>query len=69
VAGPLPPTGNATYADLAALGDEVRAEVIHGVIVEKAAPTMEHGLAQRGAVSVLGRRFHRGGGGRWPGGW
>lgn len=59
----------ATFADLLKLGDAVRAEVIHGDIVEKASPTAEHGVAQRGIAGFVGRRFHRRGGGRWPGGW
>ncbi|MDB4953605.1 MAG: hypothetical protein JWO36_1174, partial [Myxococcales bacterium] len=33
----------ATFADLAALGDDISAEIIGGTIVEKASPTMEHG--------------------------
>jgi len=59
----------ATFADLATLGDSVRAEIIGGEIVEKAAPTMEHGSAQAALGSYLHRRFNRKPGGRWPGGW
>ena len=59
----------ATFADLEALGDDVSAEIIHGVIVEKAMPTMEHGRSQLGVGGVLRRRFDRRPGGRWPGGW
>jgi Uma2 family endonuclease len=59
----------ATFADLAALGEETRAEIIHGVISEKAAPTFDHSHTQRAAGGALGRRFSRGPGGRWPGGW
>jgi len=59
----------ATSADLAALPDSVRAEVIHGVIVEKASPAAEHGASQFIFGTVLGRRFQRKTGGRWPGGW
>lgn len=59
----------ATSADLLRLGDEVRAEVIHGVIVEKASPTFEHAETQGAVNRVVGRRFHRGPSGRWPGGW
>jgi len=59
----------ATFADLEALGDDVSAEIIHGAIVEKAMPTMEHGRSQLGVGRVLGRRFDRRLGGRWPGGW
>jgi hypothetical protein len=51
----------AKYADLAAL-----AEIIHGVIVEKAAPSFEHGVAQSALSGTIGQRFGRRGG---PGGW
>ncbi len=58
------------FADLRALAaDDVRAEVIHGVVVEKASASSEHGGAQCALGGVLARRFHRGPGGRWPGGW
>lgn len=59
----------ATFSDLEALGDRVSAEIIHGTIVEKASPTMEHGRSQLGFGGVLRRRFDRRPGGRWPGGW
>lgn len=60
----------ATFADLRALAaDDVRAEVIHGAIVVKASSSAEHGGAQCALGAVLGHRFHRGPGGRWPGGW
>lgn len=36
-----PRTKLATAADLAALGENTRAEIIHGVIVEKANPSDE----------------------------
>jgi Uma2 family endonuclease len=64
-----PRTELATFADLQALPDEVRAEIIHGVIVEKASPSAEHGRSQFAFGTVLGRRFQRPPGGRWPGGW
>jgi Uma2 family endonuclease len=59
----------ATAADLAALPDDVRAEIIHGAIVEKEATSFEHGGSQWAMGGVLGRRFQRQPGGRWPGGW
>jgi Uma2 family endonuclease len=62
-------THKATFADLAALGDDVSAEIIHGAIVEKASPTMEHGRSQLAIGGALRRRFDRRPGGRWPGGW
>jgi Uma2 family endonuclease len=59
----------ATFADLEALPDHVRAEIIHGAIVEKTAPSAEHGASQLSFGAVLGRRFQRKPGARWPGGW
>ena len=59
----------ASFADLEALPEDVRAEVIHGVIVEKASPSAEHGESQASIGAVLIRRFQRRPGGRWPGGW
>jgi Uma2 family endonuclease len=64
-----PRTQLATFADLLALPDEVRAEIIHGVIVEKASPTAEHSGSQLALGGVLRHRFQRRPGGRWPGGW
>jgi Uma2 family endonuclease len=59
--------GSATAADLAELE---RSEVIAGEVHQKAAPTAEHGDAQRALAQILGGRFHRrGGGGPNPGGW
>jgi Uma2 family endonuclease len=59
----------ATSADLATLDAGVRAEVIHGVVVRRASPTGEHGVAQGSFLGILNRRFQRKPGGRWPGGW
>jgi Uma2 family endonuclease len=64
-----PGTKLATAADLGALPDDSRAEILHGVIVEKARPSGEHGASQAAFGTVLGRRFQRRPGGRWPGGW
>lgn len=58
-----------TFADLAALPEDARAEIIHGVIVEKASPSAEHGESQASFSATLIRRFQRRPGGRWPGGW
>src|SRR5262249_20221243 len=63
------PSSPATFDDLARLGDEVSAEIIGGLIVEKASPTMEHGDTQGAVIEFVRRRFVRGPGGRWPGGW
>jgi Uma2 family endonuclease len=59
----------ATFSDLAALPEDARAEIIHGIIVEKASPAAEHGGSQASLGAVLIRRFQRRPGGRWPGGW
>lgn len=64
-----PSVALASFADLAALPGNVRAEVIHGVITEKASPSAEHGESQASVSAVLIRRFQRQPGGRWPGGW
>jgi hypothetical protein len=48
-----PRTQLATFADLVALPDDVRAEIIHGAIVEKVSVTAEHAgsqLALRGTL-------------------
>jgi Uma2 family endonuclease len=59
----------ATSADFLALPDHARVELIHGVITEKARPTAEHSQSQFAMCEVIGRRFDRVLGGRWPGGW
>jgi Uma2 family endonuclease len=59
----------ATFADLAALPEHIRAEVIHGAIIERVATSFEHGNSQTGLAGTLFRRFQRKPGGRWPGGW
>jgi Uma2 family endonuclease len=62
-------TSLATFADLAALPDDLRAEIVHGMIVEKASPSAEHGASQLTFGIALARRFQRKPGARWPGGW
>ena len=47
--------------------DDSRAEVVRGAIVEKAAPSFEHGDAQSSLAELLKPPFQRGRGG--PGGW
>jgi Uma2 family endonuclease len=60
----------ATAQDLLALPDEARTEVIHGALVDKAAPSAEHGDAQLALGERLRGRFHRkSGSGDAPGGW
>jgi Uma2 family endonuclease len=63
-----PKVTGATFADLARLGD-VRAEIIHGSIIEKASPSFPHSDAQAALAEFTRRRYHRRPGGRWPGGW
>jgi Uma2 family endonuclease len=60
---------NATFVDLALAPEDIRAEIIHGEIVEKAGPTMAHGVAQCSLAGCVGRWFRGGGGGPRPGGW
>ena len=63
-----PATKLATAGDLARLPESAAAEVVAGVIVYKAVPTFDHGLAQGNIGESLGsfKRRPRGGG---PGGW
>jgi Uma2 family endonuclease len=61
------PSPLATASDLLAVRDDRRVEVIGGVIVEKAAPSYEHGDAQSSLAELLKPPFQRGRGG--PGGW
>jgi Uma2 family endonuclease len=59
----------ATAKDLIGLPEDVAAEVINGTIVEKAAPSAEHGDAQLGLGAIVRREFHGKGGGSRAGGW
>ena len=60
----------ATVADLMALPEASRFhEVIAGDLVQKAAPSGEHGAAQAALAGCLFGPFSRPTGGRWPGGW
>jgi Uma2 family endonuclease len=59
----------ATFKDLALLPEEVRAEVIDGEIVEKAAPSFEHANTQLGLGSIVRVEFHGERGGLRSGGW
>jgi Uma2 family endonuclease len=62
------PRHKATAADLVSARGDPFAEVIAGLVVEKASPSAEHGAAQAALVATLWPRFHnRHGGG--PGGW
>jgi len=61
----------ATYDDLLAFTDPQnrRAQLIHGVIVERVGPAAEHGSGQALLTAWVNRRFSRQQSGRWPGGW
>jgi Uma2 family endonuclease len=58
-----------TAADLTRLPAGVRAELIHGAIVEKAAPSAEHGDAQSQIAVLIKGPFQRPSGRGGPGGW
>jgi Uma2 family endonuclease len=63
-------SGPYTIADWQSQPEDRRLELIDGQFVEKAAPTIQHGVAQLSTGSCIGSAFHRksGGGGK-PGGW
>lgn len=71
--GSTPTATSADASDLLALPGEIRAEVIEGELIEKSAPTFEHGDAQGAIVATYRPIYHRpgggGGGGHLPGGW
>jgi len=59
-----------TIADWLAAPDDARFELIDGELVEKAAPTFEHGAAQTLTAGSIAGAFHRREGGPGgPGGW
>ena len=59
-----------TVADWLAQPEEARLELIDGVLIEKAAPSIEHGVAQGQMMIAVGGAFHRRVGDRdRPGGW
>jgi Uma2 family endonuclease len=64
-----PARTRATFADLAALPESVRAEVLDGNVVEKAAPGAEHGRTQRSVSRFVGGPFDDDDGRGGPGGW
>lgn len=79
----MPPTGSrytfgmtaakklpATLEDFLAIPEDERFhELIDGEILERAAPSGEHGGTQLDVGTALNQRFGRRPGGRWPGGW
>ncbi len=65
------PKTKATVEDLRRLyGEDSRYELIHGELVEKAMPRVEHVSGQGGFFAALRARFHRrSGDAQRPGGW
>lgn len=59
----------ATYADLLALPEDARAEVLAGEVVVSPAPLPRHSAVQRSASRFLGGPFHDDDGRGGPGGW
>ena len=59
----------ATYRDLLALADDVRAEILGGRIVTAPAPLPKHSKVQRALGSFVGRPFDDDDGYGGPGGW
>jgi Uma2 family endonuclease len=59
----------ATFADLAALPDDARAEVLDGVLVSPPPPLFEHGRVQRAVAAFIGKPFDDDDGRGGPGGW
>ncbi len=59
----------ATYEDLLALPEDVRAEIIDGVVVTPPAPLPRHACTAGALRSFIGRPFHDDDGRGGPGGW
>jgi Uma2 family endonuclease len=66
---PAAPERRATVAQWLAEPEEKGAELIHGQIVYKALPKLEHGLTQTKLAEALGPFNRRPGGADRPGGW
>lgn len=65
----IPERKLATYADLEALPEDCRFEVLEGEIVASPSPLPRHSAAQRAAGRFLGGPFHDDDGRGGPGGW
>ena len=59
----------ATYADLMALPEDVRAEVLAGEVVASPSPSPRHATVQRTVSRFVGGPFHDDDGRGGPGGW
>ncbi len=67
---PAPKPGGYTVADWLAQPEDARLELIDGELIEKAAPSFEHGCAQGHTSTAIGGPFaRRPGGPGGPGGW
>lgn len=64
-----PARRSATYADLLALADDVRAEILGGTIVTSPAPLPRHSHVQQALARFVGGPFHNDDGRGGPGGW
>jgi Uma2 family endonuclease len=64
-----PAQKRATYTDLFALPDDVRAEILGGEIITSPAPLPRHSKAQRALGSFIGRPYDDDDGHGGPGGW
>lgn len=67
--GPAEARLRTTLAQYLSMPDGHRLELVRGSLMEKAAPTFEHGLAQSGVDRTVGSRFGRRPGSGGPGGW
>jgi Uma2 family endonuclease len=59
----------ATYEDLLSLSEDVRAEILDGILVYPPAPLPRHSRAQRGLARFIGGPFDDDDGRGGPGGW
>jgi Uma2 family endonuclease len=64
-----PSSQRATFEDLLALPEHVRAEIVNGELIHKASPSIEHSRSQFSIGIQLGHDFQRPAGDEPPGGW
>jgi Uma2 family endonuclease len=64
-----PPRKPATYADLLALSEDVRAEILDGEVVVSPSALSDHARVQRSLGNFVGRPFDDDDGRGGPGGW
>lgn len=67
--GPASKPARKTFAEWLAAPESARLELVDGELLEKAAPSIEHGFVQAKVTTRLGSRFNRKPGSRFPGGW